>query len=372
MAKFLKVTAGVPRAGFVNGTDIASGAGTATQFLAADGSGNSAFRSLASGDLPTITFTGNVTGSASGGSIATTIASNVVTNSMLAQANATSVLGNSGGSPANVSYLTLASAATVSSVMYRDTNANVQVNSLVRNFTSTTTAAGTTTLTVSSSTIQIFTGSTTQTLQLPNATTLSNGTTYRVINQSTGAVAVNNNGASLIVSVPGGTTAFILLTSNGTANGTWDSTNTFGSAITALTGDVVASGPGSASSNIQANVVSNAKLAQMPANTFKGNNSGSSSNAIDLTVAQALTLLGIRAGVTSLSSGTTSKAITFSTAFASTAYAVTAVMLNTTDTNPQFIPVTITAQSTGGFTAKWNLATDTANYSLSWYAILNN
>lgn len=63
-------------------------------------------------------------------------------------------------------------------------------------------------------------------------------------------------------------------------------------AITALTGDVVATGPGSVSATIQANVVSNAKLAQMPANTIKGNNTGSTANALDLTVAQVNTLLG--------------------------------------------------------------------------------
>lgn len=65
-----------------------------------------------------------------------------------------------------------------------------------------------------------------------------------------------------------------------------------GSAITSLTGDVVASGPGAAASTIQPNVVTNAKLAQMPANTIKGNNTGSTANALDLTVAQVNTLLG--------------------------------------------------------------------------------
>lgn len=60
-------------------------------------------------------------------------------------------------------------------------------------------------------------------------------------------------------------------------------------AINQLTGDVVA-GPASQSqsqsSTIQPNVVSNSKLAQMPTHTYKGNNTGSTANALDLTSTQ--------------------------------------------------------------------------------------
>jgi hypothetical protein len=64
------------------------------------------------------------------------------------------------------------------------------------------------------------------------------------------------------------------------------------SAITALTGDVVATGPGSVSATIQPNVVTNTKLAQVPADTLKGNNTGSTANVADLTVSQVNTMLG--------------------------------------------------------------------------------
>jgi hypothetical protein len=64
-----------------------------------------------------------------------------------------------------------------------------------------------------------------------------------------------------------------------------------GSYLTALTGDVVATGPGSVTATIQPNVVANAKLAQMAANTIKGNNTGSLANASDLTGAQVTALL---------------------------------------------------------------------------------
>ncbi len=66
-----------------------------------------------------------------------------------------------------------------------------------------------------------------------------------------------------------------------------------GNYITALTGDVVASGPGSSASTIQPNVVSNSKLAQMPTLTIKGNNTGSTANASDLTVAQVNAILPV-------------------------------------------------------------------------------
>lgn len=90
------------------------------------------------------------------------------------------------------------------------------------------------------------------------------------------------------------------------------------------------------------------------------------------TGAATLTALGIFAGKTAISSGVTTQAVTFSSSFGSTNYAVTANLLNTVDASPQFQPITITAQSTSGFTATWNAPTDSANFLLSWQAIINN
>lgn len=66
-----------------------------------------------------------------------------------------------------------------------------------------------------------------------------------------------------------------------------------GNYITSLSTDVVATGPGAASATIQPNVVSNSKLAQMPTLTIKGNNTGATANALDLTVVQVNAILPV-------------------------------------------------------------------------------
>lgn len=90
---------------------------------------------------------------------------------------------------------------------------------------SVTTAAGTTTLTNSSPFLTILTGSTTQTVVLPNATTLANGQRYKITNRSTGAITVQTNGGATLWTVAGTSTSLdieITLYDNGTAAGLWD------------------------------------------------------------------------------------------------------------------------------------------------------
>lgn len=84
------------------------------------------------------------------------------------------------------------------------------------------TAAGTTTLTASSPYHTIFTGATTQTCVLPDATTLTVGHRFKISNNSTGAVTVQQNGGATLWVIAGGNTDLdLVLTDNSTAAGTW-------------------------------------------------------------------------------------------------------------------------------------------------------
>lgn len=131
------------------------------------------------------------------------------------------------------------SSSGANSVVLRDANNNITANAYFNGFTSVAASGSTITLTVASTPVYLVTGSGGQVIQLPNATTLSNGTIFSFNNnQSSGAITVNNNSGSLIVSIPSGAYVTIVLLSNTTAAGSWDrhdqtpanvswSTNTF-------------------------------------------------------------------------------------------------------------------------------------------------
>ena len=96
----------------------------------------------------------------------------------------------------------------LNNVTILDTNAPKSMATLM-GYTSTATAAGTTTLTNTSSYYQQFTGSTTQTVVLPVTSTLITGWTFHIVNNSTGNLTVNSSGGNLVITVIPGTTAMV-------------------------------------------------------------------------------------------------------------------------------------------------------------------
>lgn len=93
---------------------------------------------------------------------------------------------------------------------------------IVEGRATTVTAAGTTTLTVNSPYRQVFTGTTTQTVVLPDATTCLLGQKYRIRNQSTGVLTINANGGGNVCYVSPGAIHELVCSDNSSAAGIWD------------------------------------------------------------------------------------------------------------------------------------------------------
>jgi len=133
------------------------------------------------------------------------------------------------GSPITSSGTFAVSATTsgANSIVLRDANQNISANSITEGFTNVAAAGTTTTLTVASAFNYVVTGSGGQTYQLPDATTLANGTNYTFNNnQSSGTIVVKNNSGTTITTVQSGAFIEVILLSNSTAAGSWD-THTF-------------------------------------------------------------------------------------------------------------------------------------------------
>ena len=144
---------------------------------------------------------------------------------------------------------------------------NLYVNNIFDGFSSITASGTQVVLTVSSVPTYYVNGSGGQTIKLPDATTLQNGAVYVFNNnQSSGAITVNNNSNTLVVSIPSGGYCTLELNNNSIAAGSWDrhflapsnvswSTNTFDYAgsITSATwnGNVIAINRGGTGSSTQ-------------------------------------------------------------------------------------------------------------------------
>lgn len=118
------------------------------------------------------------------------------------------------------------------------------INNIREGYTSTATAAGTTTLTSSSNHYQRFTGSTTQTIVLPVTSTLATGVSYSIENASTGNLTVNSSGGNLVITIiPGVTVQCMCIGTSLTTAADWDAEYTEFAAITGTGSNVLSVSP---------------------------------------------------------------------------------------------------------------------------------
>lgn len=123
---------------------------------------------------------------------------------------------------------------------------------LVETPTTQATAGATTTLTKDSQTVQRFTGTSSQTVVLPNATTLSNGMYFLIANDTTtGVLTINNATPTLLTTVLATNSVSIRLISNASAAGLWTiETNYTALPASSISGIVPLANGGTALSNV--------------------------------------------------------------------------------------------------------------------------
>ena len=108
------------------------------------------------------------------------------------------------------------------SVVLRDANENITVNRINQGLQTITASGGTTTLTAASDFNQQLVGTGGHIFRLPDATTLTDTTTFQFNNNASGTLTIQNNAATTVGSVAPGGAAGIALMSNATVGGTWD------------------------------------------------------------------------------------------------------------------------------------------------------
>jgi hypothetical protein len=143
--------------------------------------------------------------------------------------------------------VTLTAAVTGTGKMVLDTSPTISlpiIENIKMGYTTTATAAGTTTLTVASNYRQFFTGSTTQTIVLPVTSTLVAGIAYEIENNSTGTLTVNSSGGNLVGTIPAGVCAHaVCIGTTLTTAADWDWDYISNTSITGTGSAVLATSP---------------------------------------------------------------------------------------------------------------------------------
>jgi hypothetical protein len=140
-----------------------------------------------------------------------------------------------------------------------DFTGNISAPNMIEGYTTTATAAGTTTLTAVSNFNQFLTGTSTQTIVLPVVSTLKLGHPFWIVNKSTGVVTVNSSGGNAVVVVPAGGSAFVIcVLLTGTTAASWHAKADGTGTVTSVTAGNGMTQSGTASVNPTLNIVSHA------------------------------------------------------------------------------------------------------------------
>jgi hypothetical protein len=176
--------------------------------------------------------------------------------------------------------------------------------------------------------------------------------------------------------LPAVVTPYQMLAVNGDGTG-WDPDAPTTDDLVDLADSVAAAAASEAAAAASASAASDSADAAAASEAAAAASASAASDSADAAAASAaeaaatVAQMGSRAGQAALSDQDTSKTVTFSSALNDTNYQVVAVMVNVTDSSPQFQPITITAKTTDDFTAKWNSPVDGNNYILSYIVIGN-
>lgn len=157
------------------------------------------------------------------------------------------------------------------------------INNPLLGYTSTVTAAGTTTLTAQSTYYQIFTGSSNQTIVLPVTSTCAIGQSYHIENNGSGTLTVQSSGLNSIVTVLPFTTVMVTcISTTGTDNTVWDyDYHAFGG-VSGSSGNIILSGSPTLTGSPQSVTASNTTSNSMIATTQFVNNQITNSPVINL------------------------------------------------------------------------------------------
>ena len=218
----LTITLGAITPTTVNGLTISTSTGT---LQITNGKTLQASNSitLAGVDNKTLTLNNNLTFAGTDG---TTMTFPSTSSTVMTLASADTITGVKTFSTAPVfnalpSGSAVSSSATASTLVARDANANETSNNFIEGFATTVTSGSTVTLTVASKYQQYFTGSTAQLVTLPT-TSVVQGQTFQIVNQSSAVVTVQSSGANIILAVPANTTAtFTALVATPTTAANW-------------------------------------------------------------------------------------------------------------------------------------------------------